>query len=82
MEIFLNTSNIRKPKIEISNKKGNRQIIDEACNKLFNGHSESRVVDFVLQECNNDKRAMALFPHIFDVEEEYLIPMGILPEDK
>jgi hypothetical protein len=64
-----------------NNKKTNRQIINEACDKLFNGYSESRVFDFVLQECNNDKRAMALFPHIFDTEEEYLIPMGILTED-
>lgn len=58
----------------------NNQIIDEAINKLMNGHSESRVVDFVLQECNNDKRAIALFKHIFQVEEEYLIPMGIISE--
>ncbi len=55
----------------------NNQIIDEAINKLINGHSESRVVDFVLQECNNDKRALAILPHIFEVKEEYLTYMNI-----
>tara|TARA_R110000772_G_scaffold199855_1_gene310464 strand:- start:268 stop:447 length:180 start_codon:yes stop_codon:yes gene_type:complete len=56
---------------------GNLKIIELAINKLMNGYSESRVVDFVLQECNNDKRALAILPHIFEVKEEYLIYMNI-----
>ena len=56
---------------------GNLKIIDLAIVKLMNGHSESRVVDFVLKECNNDKRALAILPHIFEVKEEYLIYMDI-----
>ena len=58
--------------------KSNNQIIDEAIYKLMNGYSESRVVDFVLQQCNNDKRAIIILSNVFDVEQEYLIPMGIL----
>jgi hypothetical protein len=57
---------------------GNLQIIELAINKLMNGYSESRVVDFVLQECDNDTRALAILPHIFEVKEEYLIYMNII----
>ena len=57
---------------------GNLRIMELAINKLMNGYSESRVVDFVLKECNNDKRALAILPHIFEVKEEYLIYMNII----
>tara|TARA_Y100001938_G_scaffold131977_1_gene189693 strand:- start:116 stop:256 length:141 start_codon:yes stop_codon:yes gene_type:complete len=34
-----------------------QQLFEEAQNRYFNGYSESRLVDFVYQNANNDTQA-------------------------
>jgi len=45
--------------------KGNRKIIEEAQYKIDMGQSDSHIVNFVMIECQNDKRANAVLNYIF-----------------
>lgn len=58
MKIFLNTTDLNNPTIEITeNKMTLQKLFQEAQNRYFNGYSESRLVDFVYQNANNDTQA-------------------------
>lgn len=48
---------------------GNLIIIALAKQKLESGYSESRVCDFVYQQCENDTRANILLAKIFEVDK-------------
>ena len=50
-------------------KLSNNQIIEMANLKLVWGHSESKVCDWVFQQCSNDKKACRLLAIIFDCDE-------------
>ena len=50
-------------------KLSNNEIIEMANLKLVWGHSESRVCDWVFQQCNTDKKACRLLAIIFDCDE-------------
>ena len=42
-----------------------QQLFEEAKNKYFNGYSESRLVDFVYENSNNDTQAEIILWKIF-----------------
>ena len=58
MKIFLNTTDLNNPTIEITeNKMTLQQLFQEAQNRYSNGYSQSRLVDYVYQNANNDTQA-------------------------
>lgn len=48
---------------------GNIDIIDIANVKLECGHSETRVCDWVFEQCDNDKRALILLEIILNANK-------------
>jgi hypothetical protein len=65
MKIFLNTTDLNNPTIEITeNKMTLQKLFTEAQNRYFNGYSESRLVDYVFLNANNKTQATKILNKI------------------
>tara|TARA_R110001592_G_scaffold18431_1_gene76457 strand:+ start:1019 stop:1297 length:279 start_codon:yes stop_codon:yes gene_type:complete len=51
--------------LELPNTLTNIEIIEEAKYKIDMGHSNSHIVNFVMMECQNDKRANFILNYIY-----------------
>tara|TARA_B100000902_G_C27303377_1_gene914067 strand:- start:499 stop:696 length:198 start_codon:yes stop_codon:yes gene_type:complete len=64
MELFLNTTDLNNPKIEITMSL--QQLFQEAQNRYQNGYSESRLVDYVFLNAKNRTQATKILNKILN----------------
>ena len=58
IEIFINTEDHKNPKVEITESKMEFQtLLEEAKFRYTNGYSQSRIVDYVYENANNETQA-------------------------